>query len=327
MSTIESQLADRINSTGLLGQNGEPKESTQPRTTQRAAPKAAPVEDTTDDTDDLPPEEIEDTDDAGTDASDEAADDGEEIDNPANDTIQELREQLAELRGMIRGKDANATDQAGGAAAPTARTDAKIEKKFAQVRADFLKAQEERGELPGDAAMLALLDQLEADHEAQQTEKLNAQKQHESQTREQQIQAANKVHTTLNGIARGNVELIKAIGIGQHGTLKPAQAQMRQRIMAAAVRALQDANDEVELGHRTQPLTDAQAITVAMRRLKLIKGDAQTPEQQARARAQMVRGGGNAATSKGASKETEQQTEARLAKQIDASAGFLSLGR
>lgn len=352
-STVETELAAKIEASGLLTGDAPSKPGAESRTTvpanggksaapakpaqtpPKAAEKATDSEgetgdaDTTSDAEDA----TETNDDAGTEAGSEdqteAHDDGEtdestdtEIPPAARKQIDALREQIAELKGMIlgKGKDAFATADSGGAAASPGKADKKVDDKLTQVKAKIQTAKGDWKEIIEALGWEEVVDDLIAERTAKQTEKETAEKSAKQQQEAQQVGAANNVHRAINTVARGDPELLKVLGLGLHDTLKPTHLKTRSRIMNAAVRALEDSHEEVKSKQRKDPLTEREAILIGIKRVtgKDLTGSG-TPKNdaQAKERAKMVRAAGGASTGKEGGKESGEQTETRLASSID----------
>lgn len=320
MAVTEAELAARIDGTNMLGKDGEPTE----RTTRTAA--AAPARTTTkaaepDEAEELPPEEADDTTDSATEGgeAEDQATSGDTAD--AGQEMHDLRMQIARLEGMIQGrggKDADSTDGTGGAAAPTGQS-AKVTKAFAAVRAKIDAAKAEWGPMIDAIGLNDLIDDLEKDRTDRATAENRTKQEQQQHIVQQQIAAANDFHRGLNTVAKANPALLKAIGIGQHGTLRPEFDEIRQEILGVAIREAEMAGVELKRGRRKSAMTPTEATTIAIKRVTGIDLAVTSPDAQAKDRARMVqRGAGGGTTSKaGGSKETEEQKESRLAKNLD----------
>lgn len=315
----ESELAKRIDASGIL---------TRPEPTQTAKTgQQEPAKQRTN----VPDDEIEDTtqtDDDGTDAAgddeqttDEAppTDDGEGAEDETE--VQALKRELAEIKDLLKQgkrKDAIATDDPEGAAAPKGESD-KSQKdakdRIATVKAKIKAARGEWGELIDALGLEELVDDLDGERKGR------AQEAQEAQQR-QMVAAADQIHKAINNISRADPELTKVLGIGRHETLKPNFLKTRSRIFAAATRALEDSMEEVQSKQRKAPITEGEALAIGIKRVT--GKDVGTPGQsaadkQAKERARMARPASGGSTSREDDREeTPAKTEKRLASSIDA---------
>lgn len=338
----ESDLASKIDKSGLLGQNGEPKaaraaapdrdlrRAPAPRQQQREEPEEPETDDTTEpeDAEEIPYDPGEDADE-GTDAQDAEDEEGGTDRSPsANREIQRLREELAELRGAVSGsgrKDASATGEPEGSAGPKGEPD-KQKKRFERFRAKVLdKARKEKwGDIAEDHGLTDLLedlDEFEKEVDAKLGKATSAIEQRAKAEKEAaeraQMLAANRVHDTLTALARSSPTLTQALGTRGADQLTPRQRTLRSEILDEAIAQHQKSARLVKLGRRTAPYTEQQALRAAVK--ELLGEDAATadPQAQARDRARMVRPAGGASTARPPAKETAEQTENRLAKAAD----------
>lgn len=310
MPTTEAELAARIDSTGLLGKDGQPKEraaapAARPQT-RTPAPQPEPEDET--------PTALED--DANLEGetaeeSEDLSDEATEREAGASDDVKELRREIADLKALLgKNRDAASTDKAGGAAAPSAES-AKTTAAFAKVRDKLAKAKETWGELIDAVGLADLVDELEAER----TKQAETQQQTEMQAK---IEAANNVHRAMNNMARNDPALMKAIGIGLHETIKPHHMDTRRRVFAAATRAMEDAQDELQAGTRTKAMTESEALAIGILRVtgrEVAGGNASAAAAKDRARMARPLSGTTTAASK--TTETQEQVEARLAARAD----------
>lgn len=333
MPSTEATLAAKIDSSNLLGKEGEPiQRAAAPDRDLRRAPlaKQQPVKDEpeADEPEDLEEEPVDETEEAEDLEDDEQDQDDDEdgIDDPklgraspaARREIQALKEQIAELKGMIAGKkSAASTDGDGGAAAPSSSA-AKTDKAFAKVREKLEAAKEEWGPLIEATGLGDLVEELASERDARMEQERKSQEEMEEQTYQQQLAAANTIHTGLNKVAKAHPDLIKIIGIGQVGTLAPKFEETRKRIIRAAIREIETAQDEVDSGQRDKPMSEADAVVAAIKRVtgKSVSTGS-TPERKAADRARIARPYGGSSTSREGGKETAEQTESRLAAEAD----------
>ncbi len=340
--TSESVLAKRIEASGLL--TGEPPKPTQTRQ------KPAQTQQAPEDPDDF--EEgrasVEDEADAGQDADDTDTDpamEGEGTDEdpegqaataPSSELAQ-VRKELAELKALLaggRGKDAPITGDAGGSQEPPAKSD-KTADRLAKVKAKLIAAKG-TDEKPGDWKELIeaigleeIVSDLESERADRAKEKDEARQAHEQREQQVKIDAANGLHKIINNIARADPEMTKILGIGRHGTLKDGHDKTRQRIFASAMRALQDSVEEYQSKQRAKPMTDSEALAIGIKRVtgkdvgtNSGAGGTGQPartgtERQAFDRARMVRASSGGSTSKEKADESPQETESRLAANIN----------
>lgn len=315
----ESELAKRIDASGIL---------TRPEPTQAAnTGQQTPAKQRTN----VPDDEIEDTtktDDDGTDAAgeeeqttDEAppTDDGEGAEDETE--VQALKRELAEIKDLLKQgkrKDAIATDDPEGAAAPKGKSDKgqkDAKDRIATVKAKIKAARGEWGELIDALGLEELVDDLDGERKGR------AQEAQEAQQR-QMVAAADQIHKAINNISRADPELTKVLGIGRHETLKPSFLKTRSRIFAAATRALEDSMEEVQSKQRKTPITESEALAIGIKRVtgKDVGTPGQsTADKQAKERARMARPASGGSTSREDDREeTPQKTEKRLASSIDA---------
>lgn len=278
------------------------------------------------------------TDAAASDESDQDGD-GDGIDDPElgrmprsiRETFATLREEVADLKEQLAGrgrKDASATDDAEVGTPASAQSD-KTAKQFEKVRArikgakDKLTANSEKwGELAKDLGLddfldsqSDLLDDLEGERTTRAQSEAKAKKDAQAQHQARAVEAANNFHRGLNKLARGNQSLLNKIGLGLHETLKPRTIQIRSEIMDVAIQELQKSQRAVRNKKRSAPMTEGEAIAAAIEDVTGIQ--VTTADRQARDRARMVRPSGGGSTSRGDEKESQEQTEKRLAKAAD----------
>jgi len=326
----EKDLAARIDASGILKADVPPSPA---QARQTAKPRADVLSDETtgEDPDDTQTDDQTTDDDAGTEAdgSGEATDEqgedegSESTPSKPSDEMKALRKEIAELKALFaggKGKDAIATDGSGGAAAPSGQSD-KGKDKIAQVKAKIEAARGEWGELITALGLDELVDDLDTERKTKAQEKQQAAQTQQEQIQAQRVNAANQVHKAINNIARADMGLTKVLGIGRHETLSEQHLATRSRIMGAAVRALQDSQEEVQSKQRKAPITEAEAIAIGIKRVtgKDVSVQGQSKgDQQARDRARMVRPANGGTTSREDDREeTPQKVERRLASSID----------
>lgn len=308
----ESTLADKINSTGLLGSDGEaPAAPARGRETARAparrAPEPEPEDDLEDDTDPNA-EALEDLDEAEPiDETDEEPDQDEDDDESweppaAKKQIAALKEDIAELKGMLRAR-ADSTGDGEGSAGPKP-SPGKINSAFTKIREKIAANKEKWGELIDDIGLTDLIDDLDAERTARTKAETDAKEHHRRQTEEAQINAANNVHKTINRIVRGDQDLMKVLGLGKHETLERKFLDRRVQIMTAAAAKLQ-ANPN---------MTEDDAIASAV---EYVTNRKPKSDQLARDRNAMRRPMGGGSTAKAPGKETSGNREAKLAARWD----------
>lgn len=331
----EKDLAARIDASGILKADVPPSPA---QARQTAKPRADVLSDETtgEDPDDTQTDDQTTDDDAGTEAdgSGEATDEqgedegSESTPSKPSDEMKALRKEIAELKALFaggKGKDAIATDGSGGAAAPSGQSDkgkdAQTKDKIANVKAKIEAARGEWGELITALGLDELVDDLDTERKTKAQEKQQAAQTQHERLQTERVSAANQVHKAINNIARADMGLTKVLGIGRHETLSEQHLKTRSRIMAAAVRALEDSNEEVQSKQRKAPLTEAEAIAIGIKRVtgKDVSPSGQSKgEQQARDRARMVRPANGGTTSREDDREeTPQKVERRLASSID----------
>lgn len=329
MPATEQELADAIDSSELLGKDGNPKltggPSTEPAAGKKPAKEAAPEPDETDDLEEPEGDEHEQFEELE-DEQPKPKPKGRRTDDDLHQTIASLRTELEEMKKTIvgGGRPAASTGKPEGAAAPSGESandqDKAVESAFSKVRAKMAAARDTWGELMDAVGLDDLVGTLEAREKAQRDAQQQAEQREQEARQQQMVEAANGLHKYLNDVARGDTELMSKLGIGLHGTLKPQHIQTRSRIFNAATRALEDSRDDVDAGLREKPLTEAEALDAGIQRVTGKKLKARSAgDDAAKDRARHLRPGNERNTSKdGSGQETHADIENRLAREADA---------
>lgn len=205
-----------------------------------------------------------------------------------------IKESLAELRGMIagRGKDAQTTVPADGAAAPSDGADKGPKTTLADIRARIKAAKEANGDVVTVDVLEGLVETLEAkigEIDKERTDRKTAEQTQAEQVRQASIR---EVHRTFTEIAKADPKLTELMGTGHPSTHTESQQGVRLAVYDEAKAQMQKSMRRVELGLATKPLTENQAILAAVKEItgheaKTFVQDKAT--QQAKDRARHVR--------------------------------------
>lgn len=326
--TSEAELAARIEASQHVFTDAAPKP--QPKPAARQAPpeetEEAPEQADDGDVTDEQQDQTDDTTDAGTDAGETDEQEQPEETDESPSELATIRKEMGELKALLRsltgrGKDATATDDSGGSAGPSGKSDKQqAADRLAAVRAKLAKAKgtdKEPGpwkEIIEESGLDELVEELVSSRDAAK----NAAQQ---QQQAAQVAAADHIHKAINNIARADMSLAKTLGIGRHATLSEQHLETRSRIMGAAIRALEDSHEEVRSRQRKAPITEAEALAIGIKRVTgkdVGKPGANPADRQATERSRMVRAYGGGSSHKDKGQESNADIEARLASNIDA---------
>lgn len=225
----------------------------------------------------------------GSDAAKGGAEGGEGAAASAGESEQivQLREGLAEIRGMLSGQRATTTDAPGGAAAPQGGSGAKasrldkiqqaigtIEKKLDDGKGDWGQP----AEALGIKELLGALGNLREELAELRNTQDGLTKDHQSRAQGEQQQAIDAVHAVINDAAASSPELTVALGGAAISRYTAAQRHARQAVYNKATRLYADSIEDARLGIG-KALTEEQALHAA---IKTVTGkDVPTGEQPA----------------------------------------------